>query len=248
MNPCSRKGEIRAREVERLFEAHRRGEVRATAARASDYYGPGATLSHVGDQFWKPVIAGGRGRVLVNPDAIHTYHYVPDVAAGLATLGTAGDDTYGKPWMLPCPPAESLRALAARFSHYLGRDIELTVMPRWAMRGLGLLAPMIRELNEMLYQWEEPFVIDDHRFRTPSTQSRPHRSALQPIRSSGRKGTTLPRNSDRIRLVDNVGHQESRTGVRGQLLPLNGERQSRPLRRDKFRMCRHLGAIRFLIK
>jgi nucleoside-diphosphate-sugar epimerase len=165
VNPCSRKGEIRAREAERLFEAHRRGEVRATAARASDYYGPGATLSHVGDQFWKPVIAGGRGRVLVNPETIHTYHYVPDVAAGLATLGTAGDDAYGKPWMLPCQPAESLRALVARLSPYLGRDIGLTVMPRWALRGLGLMVPMIREINEMLYQWDEPFVIDDRRFR-----------------------------------------------------------------------------------
>lgn len=165
MNPCSRKGEVRAREAERLFEAHRRGEVRATAARASDYYGPGATLSHVGDQFWKPAIVGGRGRVLVNPDAIHTYHYVPDVATGLAILGSASDDAYGKPWMLPCPPAESLRALVARFSHHLGRDIGLTVMPRWAMRGLGLMVPMIREINEMLYQWDEPFVIDDRRFR-----------------------------------------------------------------------------------
>ena len=40
-NPCSRKGEIRALAAERLFEAHRRGEVLATAGRASDYYGPG---------------------------------------------------------------------------------------------------------------------------------------------------------------------------------------------------------------
>ena len=165
MNPCSRKGEIRAREAERLFEAHRRGEVRATAARASDFYGPGATLSHLGDQFWKPVIRGGRGRVLVNPDAVHTYHYVPDVAIGLATLGTAADDNYGKPWMLPCTPAESIRALVARFSHYLGRDIELMAMPRWAIRGLGLVVPMIREVGEMMYQWDEPFVIDDRRFR-----------------------------------------------------------------------------------
>ena len=169
LNPCSRKGEIRAREAERLFEAHRRGEVRATAGRASDYYGPGATISHLGDQFWKPVIAGGRGRVLVNPDAIHTYHYVPDVAAGLATFGGAADDAYGKPWMLPCAPPESMRALVARFSRYIGRDIGLTAMPRWTMRALGLVVPMIREIDEMLYQWDEPFVIDDRRFRNAFT-------------------------------------------------------------------------------
>ena len=165
MNPCSPKGEIRAREAERLFQAHRHGEVRATAGRASDFYGPGATLSHLGDQFWKPVIAGARGRVFVNPDMIHTYHYVPDVAAGLAMLGTASNDVYGKPWMLPCAPAEPMRALVARFSRYLGRNIGLAVMPRWAMKTLGLVVPIIREVNEMLYQWDEPFVIDDRRFR-----------------------------------------------------------------------------------
>lgn len=165
MHPCSKKGEIRAREAERLFEAHRRGDVRATAARGSDYYGPGGTLAHLGDQFWKPVIAGGKGMVLADPDAIHTYHYIPDCAAGLATLGTAADDAYGKPWMLPCATAESMRSLVARFSRHLGREIRMRMMPRWAIKTLGLAMPMLREIDEMLYQWEEPFIIDDRRFR-----------------------------------------------------------------------------------
>ncbi|MCL4545345.1 MAG: NAD(P)H-binding protein [Chloroflexi bacterium] len=45
MNPCSRKGEIRARAAERLFDAHRRGEVRAVSGRASDFYGPRGSLT-----------------------------------------------------------------------------------------------------------------------------------------------------------------------------------------------------------
>ena len=57
-NPCSRKGEIRARAAERLFEAHRRGDVLATAGRASDFYGPGGTQTHLGDQFWPRALAG----------------------------------------------------------------------------------------------------------------------------------------------------------------------------------------------
>ena len=183
MNPCSRKGEIRAREAERLFDAHRRGEVRATAGRASDFYGPGASISHLGDQFWKPVIAGSRGRLLVNPDATHTYHYVPDVAAGLATLGTARDDAYGKPWMLPCAPAESMRALVARFSRHLGREIGLTVVPRWAMKALGAIVPIFSEMNEMMYQWDEPFVIDDRRFREAfdTEPTEPQRAAADTV-------------------------------------------------------------------
>lgn len=166
MRPCSRKGEIRAQAAERMWEAHRRGDVRATTGRASDFYGPGGTLTHLGDQFWRPAIAGNRARVLVNPDAIHTYHYIPDVATGLATLGMASDDVYGRPWMLPCAPAQTLRALVARFSRELGRQIELITVPRTVVRMLALVVPFLREIDEMLYQWDEPFVINDSHFRT----------------------------------------------------------------------------------
>jgi nucleoside-diphosphate-sugar epimerase len=164
-NPCSRKGEIRARAAERLFEAHRRGEVRATSGRASDYYGPGGTLTHLGDQFWRPALAGKTARVLVNPDMVHTYHYIPDVAAGLAALGTAGDEACGQPWMLPCAPAETMRALVARLSRTLGREMRLASVPRGVIKAIGLFVPLVHEVDEMLYQWDEPFVINDACFR-----------------------------------------------------------------------------------
>jgi nucleoside-diphosphate-sugar epimerase len=40
-----------------------------------------------------------------------------------------------------------------------------TRMPRWLMSAIGLLVPIVRELKEMAYQFEEPFVVDDSRFR-----------------------------------------------------------------------------------
>jgi nucleoside-diphosphate-sugar epimerase len=165
MEPCSRKGAIRARASERLFEAHRRGEVIATSGRASDFYGPGGTQTALGDFFWPRVSAGKTAYAPLRLDAIHTYHYIPDVAAGLATLGSAEQDAYGHPWMLPCAPAGTLRQLVARLASTLGRDIKVTEVPRWVVKTTGLVMPLMRELDEMLYQWEEPFVIDDRRFR-----------------------------------------------------------------------------------
>jgi nucleoside-diphosphate-sugar epimerase len=164
-NPCSRKGKIRARAAERLFEAHRRGDVLATTGRASDYYGPGGTTTHLGDPFWRPAIAGKRAWVLVNPDAIHTYNYIPDAAAGLMTLGCAPADVYGRPWMLPCAPAGTMRELVARFSRKLGHQIRLARVPRRMVKVIGVFVPLVREVEEMLYQWDEPFVINDRRFR-----------------------------------------------------------------------------------
>ena len=165
MNPCSRKGEIRARAAQALFDAHRRGDVRATEGRASDFYGPGGRLTLLGDYFWPRVFKGRSGQVITNPDMIHTYHYIPDVAAGLATLGAAPDDAFGQPWMLPCRPAEGFRDLVRRLEPSLGAPIRLTVVPGWMQRAMSVLMPVLRETREMQYQWEEPFVIDDARFR-----------------------------------------------------------------------------------
>jgi hypothetical protein len=161
MNPCSHKGEIRARVAESLFDAHTQGRVRAVSGRASDYYGPGGTLTHFGDQFWTPALAGRTARMAVNLDVPHTYHYIPDVAAGLAALGLGPDAVTGRVWILPCAPAETTRQVIGRFAGALGREIRAATLPRPVLKALGLAIPFLREVNEMLYQWEEPFVVDD---------------------------------------------------------------------------------------
>jgi hypothetical protein len=66
--------------------------------------------------------------------------------------------------MLPCAPAVSTRDLVGRFAGALGRPIPLRRAPRLVMRAAGLFLGIARELNEMSYQWEEPFVVDDARF------------------------------------------------------------------------------------
>src|SRR5204863_3012418 len=99
VNPASRKGEIRARVAAMLFDAHRRGDVRAVSGRAADFYGPRGRQGYFGDVFWPRVLAGKSAQILMNPDVPHTWHFTGDVAAGLAALGEAGDDAYGGWWM-----------------------------------------------------------------------------------------------------------------------------------------------------
>jgi nucleoside-diphosphate-sugar epimerase len=165
LNPSSRKGEIRARAAERLFEAHRHGEVVATSGRASDFYGPGGTLTALGDFFWPRALSGRTAYSPFPLDAAHTYHYIPDVATGLATLGCADASAYGRPWMLPGAPAGTLRELVTRLAGKLGCAIKVAEVPRWVLKTMAVVVPLMHELDEMLYQWNEPFVIDDSRFR-----------------------------------------------------------------------------------
>jgi len=162
--PTSRKGEIRARLVEAREAAARRGDVRVVTGRASDFYGPGGVGTYFGELFWKPALAGKKVDAIVNPDSPHTYHYIPDVAAGLAALGE--DPSAEGTFNLPCQPAESTRALAGRLAQALGRPIALRRIPPLMVKLLGLAVPLLREANEMAYQWERPFVVDDARFRS----------------------------------------------------------------------------------
>jgi nucleoside-diphosphate-sugar epimerase len=162
-DPCSRKGEIRARLHGALEAAAARGDVRAVTGRASDFYGPGGVMTQFGDRFWKPALAGKSIGGVVNPETPHTYHFIPDVAAGLAALGL--DAEASGTFMLPCHPAETTRRLVDRFAAALGRPIALGRIPPLALRLLAFAVPVLKEVNEMAYQWEERFEVDDSKFR-----------------------------------------------------------------------------------
>jgi len=161
--PCSRKGEVRARLQQALEAAAARGDVRAVAGRAADFFGPGGVNSYFEGRLFGPLLAGKTARTPVDPDVPHTYHFIPDVAAGLAALG--GDPAAEGRFMLPCRPAVTTRQLIDLMARALGRTAEVRRIPPVLLRALGLAVPLLRELNEMGYQWEEPFLVDDARFR-----------------------------------------------------------------------------------
>jgi hypothetical protein len=56
--------------------------------------------STLGERVFGNALAGRRADFIGNPDLPHTYSYVPDIAAGLATLGTDAR-AEGKVWHLP---------------------------------------------------------------------------------------------------------------------------------------------------
>ena len=83
------KGRARAAMTAELLAAAAAGRVRVAIGRASDFFGPGVTAgSALGERVFGNALAGRRADFIGNPGLPHTYSYVPDIAAGLATLGT----------------------------------------------------------------------------------------------------------------------------------------------------------------
>jgi hypothetical protein len=85
------------------------------------------------------------------------------VAAGLAALGQ--DPEASGIFNLPCQPAEPTRALMARLAAAAGVPLAASRMSPLLLKLLALGTPILREVNEMAYQWEAPFVVDDAKFR-----------------------------------------------------------------------------------
>ena len=155
MAATGKKGALRARLSQDLLERHAAGRVRVTIGRASDYYGPRAVNSAVGEQFFAAIARGKAPRWLGRLDQPHALSFLPDIAAGLVSLGEH-PEADGEVWHLPVSPALTGAEWSERTAAIVGRPVRPSRVTRPMVFGLGLFMPLLRELRETLYQWERP--------------------------------------------------------------------------------------------
>jgi nucleoside-diphosphate-sugar epimerase len=162
----TRKGRVRAQMARELMAAHDAGRVQVGVGRASDFFGPRAgQQSLVGDWVIPPALAGKPASVMGDPDMLHTYTFIPDIGENLVLLGERAD-ALGRVWHLPSPETRTTREVVELVFRSAGTETRLKVTPAWQMRALGLVNRTVREINEMRYEFEEPFIVDASRAQT----------------------------------------------------------------------------------
>jgi nucleoside-diphosphate-sugar epimerase len=177
--PNTRKGTVRARMSQELMEAHRSGKVRVAIGRASDSFGPRVITSAAGEQVFGRAVEGKSAQVAGDPDQPHTYTYVPDIGRGLVILGER-EEALGQVWHLPSPETVTTRRFVEMIFEEVGKPARVQAAPKILLRAIGLFNPPLRETIEMLYEFEEPFVVDASRFeREFGEQATPLREAIQ---------------------------------------------------------------------
>ena len=159
----TRKGRVRAQMAQELLAVHRSGKVRVTIGRASDFFGPGALSSNSGERIFRPALSGKAAQVVGNPDLLHTYTYVPDIGKGLVIL-SEHDEAFGKVWHLPSAQTLTTREFINMIYAETGHSPRIHAVPNIVLKVLALFNPMMREVDEMRYEFEEPFVVDHTRF------------------------------------------------------------------------------------
>jgi nucleoside-diphosphate-sugar epimerase len=161
--PNTRKGAVRARMSEELMEAYSSGRVRVAIGRASDYFGPRVLVSASGEQIFGRAVQGKSAQVAGDPNQPHTYTYAPDVGRGLTILGER-EEALGQAWHLPSPETLTTRQFVEMIFEEVGKPARIQAAPKILLRAMGLFNPGMRELIEMLYEFEEPFVVDHSKF------------------------------------------------------------------------------------
>jgi nucleoside-diphosphate-sugar epimerase len=160
----NRKGRARAALARRFFAAHRAGDVPVAIGRASDYFGPRGADSTHGERFFPPLLAGKAVQVFGDVDLPHAVTYVPDFARALIELGRH-DRALGEAWHVPTAPAVSQRAFAELAAHVAGVPApRLSRVSKPMLYLAGLFVPPAREMIEMTYEFEEPYLLDSSKF------------------------------------------------------------------------------------
>ncbi|MGW5646048.1 NAD-dependent epimerase/dehydratase family protein [Saccharopolyspora sp. NPDC003752] len=161
LNARFRKGEARARVWRDALARHQEGRVRVAEARASDFIGPGVTAGgHLAERVVPKLLRGRPVQVLGDPDAAHSWTYAPDVARTLVRLA-AEERAWGRAWHVPTAPPMSARQAVEEMCRIAGLATpRVSALPWWALRAIGVVSPLVRELHEIRYQFDSPFVID----------------------------------------------------------------------------------------
>ncbi len=176
--PNTRKGKVRARMSRELMEANASGKVRVTIGRASDFFGPRVLASAAGEQVFGRAVEGKSAQVAGDPDQPHTYTYAPDIGRALVVLGER-DEALGRAWHLPSPETVTTRRFVEMIFEEVGHPARLQTAPKILLRAMGLFNPPLRETIEMLYEFEEPFIVDHSDFEAAfGMQATPLREAI----------------------------------------------------------------------
>lgn len=161
--PCSKKGEVRAKIASSLINEWKAGALTATIARAADFYGPDTRNGVPNILVFEPFVKNQKASWLVSDSVPHSYTYTVDAAQSLLTLAES-ESAWNQTWHVPTtanpPTGKEFIATAAT---------ELGVAPKYRV----LSWPMIRVAGGSTRWWANP--------KKCSTRAIRHTSSTPPI-------------------------------------------------------------------
>jgi nucleoside-diphosphate-sugar epimerase len=167
INPPSKKGEIRAQIADMILSKVKEGKLTALIARSADFYGPGIkNTSMLTEMVFNPFYSGKKANWLASLNYKHSFTYTTDAAKATALLGNS-KEAYNQVWHLPTAKnpytgREWIQAIAKE----MGVKPKTQTAGKFIVRLLGLFVPLMREMPEMMYQYDRDYVFNSDKFDT----------------------------------------------------------------------------------
>lgn len=176
---CTRKGSTRAAMAQTLLDAHKSGQIKVVMGRGSDYFGPAGFASAVGDRVFRPALEGKKVYGIGDLDAPHTYTFTEDFGKGLVMLGEH-EEAYGQAWHIPNAETQTSRQFLTTVFEEVGHPAKISAAPKLVLQAMSLFDPNVREMMELAYEFEQPYVVDHSKFvRAFGNIATPTRDAIQ---------------------------------------------------------------------
>lgn len=155
------KGRVRAAVWEQAQKLHEQGRIKVVEVRASDFFGPGVTDGgHLAARVMPRLLRGKPVSTLGDPDTPHSWSYLPDVARALVEVAGV-ERAWGRAWHVPMEPALSTREMVDRLAAQTETGpVAVRRLPSAVLGVVSVFSPLIRELKEIRYQFDRPFVAD----------------------------------------------------------------------------------------
>lgn len=176
-NPCSKKGEVRAAIANQLLQETKAGNLQALIARCADFYGPiGFKTSVPNLLVVQNLLKGKKAQWMANADQPHSITYVPDAAKALYLLANK-PDAFAQTWHLPTA-GELItgRQFVQQTAAAMHKPDGVSIISGWMLSLAGLFDRTMKELKEMNYQNENPYLFNSEKFNkafgfTPTSYS-----------------------------------------------------------------------------
>jgi nucleoside-diphosphate-sugar epimerase len=164
INPPSKKGAVRKQIAQMILDEVKAGRIMALIARSADFYGPGNDKSFLMEVVYKNFKKGKRANWIKSIDKKHSFTFTPDAAKATALLGNT-NDAYNQVWHLPTDKNQLTgKEIVDLFAREMNARNKVSVLPTWFIKILGLFIPFMKEMPEMMYQYDRDYFFDSSKF------------------------------------------------------------------------------------
>lgn len=163
--PATKKGIVRQETENLLEEAARQGHCRVINLRLPDFWGPNVTNGLIKPLFGNAA-RGKPMRWMIRGDISHQFVYTPDAAEMFFKLTQQKGLPEYAFFIYGGTTYSSVRAFASRISRLAESPDKLMLYSKGFLRLLGVFVPVVREMKELTYQFENSIILDDSKLRS----------------------------------------------------------------------------------